>query len=150
MLAWLTTIAKGELCIEFLFHNNYPFSKWVYSFIYILAKQIKYMKQFWTKLKKRWEIDNDWQVLLILIIFAMTGSSTLVVHREIDLMLGITDDSAFHLKFFTFLFLVFPIFNSILYVYGLILGQRKFFNVFFLKKWQLMKRVGQIFKSIFG
>ena len=74
------------------------------------------MKNIWQKLKNRWKIDSDVQALIILSIFALTGFSTLYVHRLVDQVLGIVDTSSFWLKLLVFIFIVLPVFNTLLLV----------------------------------
>ena len=78
------------------------------------------------KLKKRWEISSAWQVVLILIVFAATGFSTLYAHRFINLKLGVTDDTEFWKEVIIFVVLILPIYTVLLYLWGVILGQRNF------------------------
>ncbi len=98
------------------------------------------IKTLWAKLKIRWGIDNNFQVIIILIAFSLAGPSTLWFHRKLDLLLGITDDSSFWLKLFVFIIVVLPLYNFFLFVYGSLLGQYKFFSKFFVDKLSLLKR----------
>ncbi len=61
------------------------------------------MKNFWERFKKRWGIDNDWQVAVILIVFTLTGFSTLYPHQLLDRMLGIDKESPFIYKILVFI-----------------------------------------------
>jgi hypothetical protein len=105
------------------------------------------MHNLWQKLKVRWAIESNWQVLLILIAFSLAGPSTLYFHRKIDLLLGITDDSSFWLKLLVFMIVVLPLYNFFLFIYGLLLGQYHFMMRFILKKINLLQRIQAIFKK---
>ena len=91
------------------------------------------MKIFWEKLKKRWGIDNDWQVAIILLAFTLTGFTTLYVHQLIDQLLGIDKESPFIYKILVFIVIVLPVYNILLMIYGSLLGQYKFFKNFIIQ-----------------
>lgn len=96
------------------------------------------MNKFWQKIKQHWCITNDFQAAIILIVFAITGFSTLYSHRFIDYLLGINDDSNFFLKTVIFIFLILPIYTLLLYFWGNVFGQRKFFTKFIKLKLSLL------------
>ena len=96
------------------------------------------MNKIWRKLKKRWGITNDIQVAVILIVFALTGFSTLYSHRFIDYLFGVDDNSHFLLKTVIFIFLILPIYTLLLYLWAILLGQRKFFTKFIEFKLNLL------------
>ena len=91
------------------------------------------MKNLWEKLKKRWEIESDWQVAIILLAFTCTGFTTLYIHKLVDQMLGIDDSSPFIYKVLVFIVIVLPVYNILLMIYGSLLGQYKFFKNFIIK-----------------
>ena len=91
------------------------------------------MKKFWEKLKKRWGIDNDWQVAIILLAFTFTGFTTLYVHQLVDQLLGIDKESPFIYKVLVFIIIVLPVYNILLMIYGSLLGQYKFFKNFIIQ-----------------
>ena len=92
------------------------------------------------KLKKRWGISSAWQVVLILIVFAATGFSTLYTHRFINLKLGVTDDTEFWKEVIIFVVLILPIYTVLLYLWGVILGQKKFFSKFIKMKINILSK----------
>ena len=91
------------------------------------------MRKFWEKLKKRWNIESDWQVAIILLAFTLTGFSTLYVHKLVDQMLGIDESSPFIYKVLVFIVIVLPVYNILLIIYGSLLGQYKFFKNFIIQ-----------------
>lgn len=91
------------------------------------------MRNFWEKLKKRWDIKSDWQVAIILLAFTFTGFTTLYVHQLIDQLLGIGTESPFIYKVLVFIVIVLPVYNILLLIYGSLLGQYKFFKNFIIK-----------------
>ncbi len=94
----------------------------------------------WNKLKERWGVTTNFQVVVILIVFSLTGFSTLYAHNFIDYLLGVNNDTAFWVKSVIFIFLVLPIFSVFLFIWGTILGQRKFVTEFIKYKINLISR----------
>jgi len=101
------------------------------------------LKKFWNKLKKRWGITSDFQVAIILVVFALTGFSTIYVNKLIDVFLGINEGSPLWQRVLVFLIIVLPVYNLLLLFWGTVLGQFKFFfnfiknfmkRIFFIKK----------------
>ena len=92
------------------------------------------------KLKTRWEIESNFQVIIILMTFALTGFSTLFVHNQIDHLLGVDDTTSIFIKIAIFVFLVLPIFSVLLFIWGSFLGQRTFVTNFIKYKINLFKK----------
>ncbi len=82
------------------------------------------------KLKKRWNIQHNWKVLVILLVFALTGTSTVYIYSFIKSGIGITPDTFFGLKVISFIFLALPLYNVLLIFWGKIFGQGAFFQRF--------------------
>jgi hypothetical protein len=83
--------------------------------------------QFINRLKERWHITSTFQVILILVVFACTGFSTLYVEELIVRGLELPEEKSWLMRILLFVFLTLPIYNAILLVYGFIVGQFKFF-----------------------
>lgn len=86
------------------------------------------------KLKERWGISSTWQIILIITVFGLTGSSSLYVAKPILEVLGlarINFSPDFWWGGFSYYFLriilIFPIYQVLLVCYGWIFGQFKFF-----------------------
>jgi|APSaa5957512576_1039674.scaffolds.fasta_scaffold48970_2 hypothetical protein len=94
------------------------------------------------KLKTRWGIKGTFHVVIILVVFALTGMSTLRVEGFISHGLNLTDDPSFMNRLLVFIFLTLPIYNILLIVIGTIFGQFKFF-------WNFEKRFFSSFKKLF-
>jgi len=105
------------------------------------------IKKLLTKLKHRWGIESNTQVLIILIPFSLAGPATLYFHRKLDLFLGIDDESSFWLKLLVFIIVVLPLYNTFLFIFGVLIGQYKFFKVFFRDKFMLLKKILGIAKE---
>lgn len=85
------------------------------------------------RLKKRWQIESNWQVLIILIVFACTGFSAMYAKRFIFDLLGVSPDLPFWIRTIIWLVTILPLYNVLLIIYGTIFGQRKFFWWFLQK-----------------
>ena len=82
------------------------------------------------KLKKRWGITSNYQLTVLLMVFAITGTASAWLSKPFCIWLGITkEDLGF---WFTpiRLLLIFPIYQVLLVLIGFILGQFKFFWAF--------------------
>lgn len=85
------------------------------------------MTKFIERLKQRWGIQGTWHVIVILLVFALTGTSVLVIKPFLFKWLGI-DHSSMSLWFnILYLILILPIYNLLLLFWGLVFGQFRFF-----------------------
>lgn len=93
---------------------------------------------FLQKLQKRWGVSAT-QVLIILIVFALTGTTILFIKTPIlDFIIGEHEKNWIHsLIYFV---LILPLYNIFLLIYGAIFGQFKFF-------WEYEKK---FFKRIYS
>lgn len=83
------------------------------------------------KLKKRWQIESNFQLILILIVFSITGSASAWVSKPFVEWFGLNDEMMPKWLFVILrLILIFPIYNVILLVVGTIFGQFRFFWAF--------------------
>lgn len=104
------------------------------------------MKNIWQKIKIHWGITNDFQVAVILLVFALSGFSTLYVHNYVDHLLGIDEGSAFWAKLLVFVLIVLPVFNTFLIIWGTVFRQQKFFRKFIKTKIRLLTK-GFLFRK---
>lgn len=86
------------------------------------------------KLKKRWGISSNRQVLLICIVFGVTGSSSLFAVKPLLELIGFSRMSFSSeflwggLSYYSLRFLlIFPIYQVLLVAYGWLFGQFQFF-----------------------
>lgn len=90
-------------------------------------------------LKQRWGIESNFQLTIIFIVFAITGSASAWLSKPVCSWLGIThEDLGF---WFTpiRLLLIFPLYQVLLVLNGFLFGQFKFFWAFEKK---MLKRMG--------
>lgn len=95
----------------------------------------------WTdKLKNRWNVKNTWQVVIILIVFACTGFTVLLIKNPLFAYWFPDGDKPWWASA-AYWILIFPVYNVFLLAYGFIFGQFKFF-------WEFEKRFfGRMFSS---
>ncbi len=103
------------------------------------------------KLKARWGIKTNLEVVLILIVFALTGSSSVKVAKPLLDSLGFTRELFTEGWFFSFLYwtlrvlIIFPIYQLLLIAFGWLFGQFQFFWNF-EKKMLIRMGFGFLFK----
>ena len=78
------------------------------------------------RLKEKWKVKNSSQFALILITFALTGSTVIIIKKPIVDYFTIDGEKS---TIFTIIYLIciLPIYNIILLFYGSLLGQFDFF-----------------------
>lgn len=90
-------------------------------------------------LKKRWGIVSNFQLTIIIIVFAITGSASAWLSKPFCLWLGITKQDL-GLWFTPIrLLLIFPIYQVLLVGIGFVFGQ---FNFFWAFEKKMLKRMG--------
>ena len=81
--------------------------------------------------KERWNIKSNWQVFIILVVFAITGSSAALVSKPILGFLGIVKGSVSNWLYYPlYILLIFPVYQVLLISYGFLFGQFTFFWAF--------------------
>jgi hypothetical protein len=97
------------------------------------------------KLKKRWGLASNWQVLVILFVFSITGYSSLLIAKPILSLVGL-DQATTNPWIYRPLriLLIFPFYQILIVFYGWLLGQFTFFWNFEKK---MLSRLG--FKKLF-
>lgn len=93
------------------------------------------------KLKARWGISSNWQILTIFIVFSITGSTAAKLGKPLTLLLGISKD--FWLFWPIRIILLFLTYQIILLIVGWLYGEIDFFWAFEKK---MLKRFG--FKNL--
>ncbi len=103
------------------------------------------------KLKKRWGIESNFSIIIIFIVFSITGSSAVKLARPILEAVGMNYDSLpdvwywYVLYWIVRILLIFPTYQVLLIIFGTLFGQYRFFWNFEKK---MLKRIG--FKRFFN
>ena len=92
------------------------------------------------KLKQRWGITSNFQLLIIFIVFAINGSLSARISYFFMGLLGMTKENTHWLLYFIImLVLVLPLYPFMLMVFGWLFGQSKFFFPFAKRMIRSMK-----------
>ncbi|MFA8433598.1 MAG: DUF6787 family protein [Marinifilaceae bacterium] len=87
------------------------------------------------KLKKRWAITSNFQLLVILFVFTVTGSLSVMVRTPIFESIGMDSSSNFLLKIVLSILVITPSYQILLLLVGSLVGQFQFFWNFEKKMW---------------
>ncbi len=90
------------------------------------------MKRIWELWKEKWGVKTDKRMTWIFIIFAITGSSTVVVRKFLFNTLGIEIENAaiaFAVKFVA----IYIVYQFMLLAVGSLMGEHKFVKWFLIK-----------------
>lgn len=99
------------------------------------------------KLKQRWGIKNNFQFVIIFIVFAITGTTSSYLSKPVLGWIGITKDTfSAWIYYPLYIILIFPIYQVLLVSIGTIFGQFKFFW-WFEKKMLKSMGLGFLFKN---
>ncbi|MEH6746727.1 MAG: DUF6787 family protein [Maribacter arcticus] len=97
------------------------------------------------KLKERWGISSNFQLIIIFFVFAITGSSSVYVAKPFLNIIGLQQSNfpdawwGTTIYWFFRIILIFPFYQILLVIYGWLFGQSKFFWAFEKK---MLKRIG--------
>lgn len=92
------------------------------------------------KLKARWGIESNWQIIVILIVFAVTGSIASYIGKPILKYLNITTEAFGSLGYWAIRILIlFIMYQFMLVFFGWIFGQ---FNFFWNFEKKMLVRLG--------
>jgi len=95
---------------------------------------------FINKLEKKWIVNKRWELIRIFLIFALTGSSSVLVGRPIIKFIGVSKDNLNLVVYYSLFIMISLIFYQILLLlWGWIFGQFDFFWRFEKK---MLKRLG--------
>ncbi|MDX9883042.1 MAG: hypothetical protein RBS73_13350 [Prolixibacteraceae bacterium] len=91
-------------------------------------------------LKDRWNIGSNFQVILILLVFAITGSSSLWVKNQVFGFIGIDDTMHYFFRLLLGILIITPVYQVLLLAVAALFGQFGFF-------WEFEKRMVRRFRK---
>ena len=101
----------------------------------MMSEILKEKKTFRQKLEERWEIKGWWQILIIFIVFGLTGSLSVKISKPLLAFLHINKDALNPFLYWPIrILIVFPIYQILLITIGTLFGQFKFF-------WKMEKKM---------
>ena len=81
--------------------------------------------------KERWNITSNTQMVVILVVFAITGSSSALLSKPILAVFGIIKGDVSNWIYYPlYILLIFPVYQVLLISFGFLFGQFKFFWAF--------------------
>ena len=102
--------------------------------MYSIRKKINTIINLLNRIKSRWDIHSNMQFIIILIVFAITGSLALYLSQPILDLLQIKAKISNQILYYSIrLIIIFPIYQIVLIIIGTLFGQFNFF-------WSLEKK----------
>ena len=109
-----------------------------------IPDKVKTNKSFLERLKEKWGLNSLLQVILILIVFSLTGMTVVLIRPVLFSWFGFDHQTSILLKSITYIMLIFPMYQVLILVYGAIFGQ---FSFFWEKEKKLLKAVSRPFRA---
>ncbi|WP_297338233.1 DUF6787 family protein [Algoriphagus sp.] len=97
---------------------------------------------FLKRLQAKWKLESLFQVILVLIVFACTGFTILLIKNPVLDFFGV--EKGGFINTVLYLLLVLPLYQIFLLIYGFIFGQ---FRFFWEKEKQIMRRIAGVFSK---
>lgn len=91
------------------------------------------------KLKKRWGIDSNFQIIIIFIVFAITGTSAAKLAAPICGFIGLNEETSPYVYWIVRILVIFPLYQILLVCFGWLFGQ---FNFFWKFEKKMLVRLG--------
>lgn len=82
------------------------------------------------RFKKKWNIQTNLQLVVIIIVFSLTGSAALLVRKFAFKFLGIVPETPLLIKIPLYILILVPSYQVLLLLIGGLLGQFRFFYAF--------------------
>mgnify|MGYP003109123355 FL=1 len=98
------------------------------------------------KLKQRWNITSNWQLTVIFIVFALTGSTSAKFAGPLTEAIGLTKEVGWYIYWPVRILIIFPIYQVLLVFFGWLFGEYTFFWNFEKKMLRSM-RLGFLLKE---
>lgn len=94
----------------------------------------------WEKLKKRWGLRSNKQVWVVLLVFAITGYSSLLIAKPFMEIIGLPEETTNPWIYRPLrILLILPFYKILILFYGWLFGQYEFFYNFVKK---MLSRMG--------
>ncbi|WP_224490386.1 DUF6787 family protein [Robertkochia flava] len=80
------------------------------------------------KLKERWGIDSNFQLFVVFVVFAITGSTAAKLASPVTHFMGLDQETTNAWIYWPVrIFVIFPVYQVLLVVFGWLFGQFSFF-----------------------
>jgi hypothetical protein len=108
------------------------------------SKEASGKVSFLEKLKAKWGLGNLFQVVMLLIVFSLTGMTVVLIRPVLFSWFGFNEQTPFWIKTITYILLIFPLYQILILVYGTLLGQ---FSFFWEKEKKLFRAISKPFRT---
>ncbi len=98
---------------------------------------------FLQKLQSKWKLESIGQVILVLLVFSLTGSTVVMLRKVFFGWIGFDESTSFWIKTITYILFVMPAYQILLLAYGALVGQFQFF-------WEKEKKMARAVKRLFS
>lgn len=83
------------------------------------------------RLKEKWGITSNFQIIIILLVFSITGSIAVIIAKPVLNLVGLDKQSVSPWLFWPIrIFIIFPIYQVLIVIIGALFGQFQFFWAF--------------------
>ena len=96
------------------------------------------------RLKAKWKVESDLQLILIFIVFSISGSAALVVRKVVFDLISFDPDWPFIVQILVYVLTIVPAYQLMLILIGTLFGQFAFFWNFEKK---ILRRFGIKFNN---
>ncbi|MCT8340374.1 diacylglyceryl transferase [Flavobacteriaceae bacterium TK19130] len=79
------------------------------------------------KLKERWNIQSNWRLTVVFIVFAVTGSTSAKFAGPVTDLIGIHEEIGWYIYWPIRLLVIFPVYQILLVSFGWLFGEFEFF-----------------------
>ena len=97
---------------------------------------------FLGKLQDKWELNSAYQVIIVLLVFSLTGSTVVFLRKSLFGLIGFDETTNIWIKTITYIAFVMPAYQVLLLGYGALFGQ---FRFFWNKEKKMLQRIGKLF-----
>lgn len=98
------------------------------------------MSNYFERLKSKWNVQSNFQLLIICVVFAITGSASLWVSKPVLNWVGLNDDVRPIIRIPLRILMIFPVYQVMLIIVGTLFGQQAFFLGLMKKWWRIKDR----------
>lgn len=95
-----------------------------------------------SRLQKKWQLNSILQVIIVLVVFSLTGSTVVILRKTFFSWIGFDETTSLWLKTITYLAFIMPAYQILLLGYGALFGQ---FNFFWNKEKKMLSRIKRLF-----
>jgi hypothetical protein len=99
---------------------------------------------FMERLRLVWGLNSLWEVGLILLVFALTGTTAVFVKVKLYDWLNLGEEMSIFGRILFFLCITLPTYQALLLMYGFLFGK---FHFFWEKEKRMVRRIGGMFKK---